>query len=183
MNLNLKNYKGKKYNSFTVLNQFRNNKNRLTLLCRCDCGKEKEFIATKIIHNYIKNCGCRGLESPFIRDRYKERLIKQIATNYSRDAKKRKLDFNISKLQILNLISSDCFYCGSKETNLFKIHYKDRTCIFRYNGIDRLDNLKGYELGNCVSCCKECNYLKYTTGYEEFIEWIKKVYTNIIKKS
>lgn len=32
--------------------------------------------------------------------------------------------------------------------------------LYFYNGIDRLDNTKGYTPENSVACCKHCNSLK-----------------------
>ena len=43
-----------------------------------------------------------------------------------------------------------------------------------YNGLDRIDPSKGYELTNIVTCCENCNRLKSDlVSYEEFIEFIK----------
>jgi hypothetical protein len=35
-----------------------------------------------------------------------------------------------------------------------------RTIVIEYNGIDRVDNEKGYLVENCVPCCFTCNSLK-----------------------
>ena len=41
---------------------------------------------------------------------------------------------------------------------------------FIYNGIDRIDNSKGYEKYNSVSCCEKCNRMKNILGKAEFIK-------------
>jgi hypothetical protein len=38
---------------------------------------------------------------------------------------------------------SECFYCGGEST-----------------GLDRIDNNIGYDISNCVPCCKACNHIK-----------------------
>jgi hypothetical protein len=30
----------------------------------------------------------------------------------------------------------------------------------RFTGIDRADSRKGYQPGNCIPCCRECNRIK-----------------------
>ena len=47
---------------------------------------------------------------------------------------------------------------------------------FVYNGLDRVDNEKGYTIDNVVPCCKHCNYAKRNRSVEEFIDWIAQVY-------
>jgi hypothetical protein len=45
------------------------------------------------------------------------------------------------------MMTSSCFYCG---------FISDETL----NGIDRMDGMGSYEESNCVSCCKNCNFIK-----------------------
>jgi hypothetical protein len=51
-----------------------------------------------------------------------------------------------------------------------------------YNGIDRLDSSRGYEMGNVVPCCKQCNWAKNDIPYDEFLDWIKRVHRNLIEE-
>jgi hypothetical protein len=55
------------------------------------------------------------------------------------------------------LVALDCRYCGRPPSNSGGTRYKD---IFRYNGLDRKNNKKGYTLGNIVPCCGPCNQIK-----------------------
>ena len=77
-------------------------------------------------------------------------------TTYKSSAKKRNHKFEFSLFDFATLILKPCYYCGKKDGI--------------YNGIDRLDNNKGYVKGNCVSCCKSCNYAKRNYPLEEFKE-------------
>jgi len=44
-----------------------------------------------------------------------------------------------------------------------------------YNGIDRIDNTKGYTPENCVPCCFEVNAMKRDFSEQRFIELCAKV--------
>lgn len=47
--------------------------------------------------------------------------------------------------------------------------------VFIYQGIDRLDNQKGYEIENCIPCCYVCNKAKGNRNQKEFIEHCKVI--------
>lgn len=107
-----------------------------------------------------------------------KKLIKKYITN----AKKRNLEWSLSEDEALELFSSDCYYCGvypSQEFNYYNSEkYTKETYLKNttfYNGIDRIDNNKGYFLMNCVPCCKKCNYAKRDMSIEEFEEWIDQL--------
>ena len=56
-----------------------------------------------------------------------------------------------------NLMNSACFYCNLSDDS-------------RVQGIDRMNNNKGYELSNCVGCCKNCNFMKKSLDAKTYIE-------------
>jgi 5-methylcytosine-specific restriction endonuclease McrA len=64
-------------------------------------------------------------------------------------------DAVISKEEFNDLSARECHYCGKKGPN----------------GIDRVDNNKGYLKENCVPCCKHCNYAKGNLSMEDFSDW------------
>lgn len=106
--------------------------------------------------------------------------------SYKTSSKKRKIKFELTKEQFIKLTSSDCHYCGEKPSQKFlgkRLLGRGIGSIYYYNGIDRLDPKKGYEIGNVVSCCKKCNFAKQSMSYEEFIKWIKSVYKKICGSS
>lgn len=72
----------------------------------------------------------------------------------------RGLEFTLTKEEFMLFWHKPCYYCdGAIETV----------------GLDRVDNSKGYVLGNVVSCCKRCNFSKHTMGRDEFINHCGKV--------
>lgn len=75
------------------------------------------------------------------------------------------------------MIHLPCHYCGRQDCNKIDIPSKSRDRIpllqnFRYNGIDRVDNTKGYTIQNTVPCCMVCNRAKNSMSYREFIEYL-----------
>ena len=97
---------------------------------------------------------------------------------YKRGAIKRNLVFSLSENQFLQLIKSDCFYCGMSPTR--QITYHNRGCKTQpppliYNGIARKNNKIGYILDNVVTCCWECNRAKGGMNFEQFCNWLKRV--------
>ena len=86
-------------------------------------------------------------------------------------AKVRGKDWSLTHEQAYYLIIAECFYC--KEPSRWP---QGR------NGIDRVDNAKGYEPGNCVTACASCNTAKGTRTNEEFREWAARLYSNLFPR-
>lgn len=87
---------------------------------------------------------------------------------YKSNAEKRKIPFNLTIQQFDSITSMPCKYCGEYDT------YED----MKFTGVDRIDSRKGYDIGNCVSCCRSCNAMKSDSDVFEWLEKIKKIYTH-----
>jgi len=74
-----------------------------------------------------------------------------------------------------NPIIEDLYSKATTLEDVKKSDYFDYT----YNGLDRIDNAKGYILDNVVPCCKHCNYAKRNMSTEKFYNLIKSIYENI----
>jgi hypothetical protein len=92
--------------------------------------------------------------------------------SYKHSAKDRGIAFRLSKPVFRNLTSARCHYCGAIP-NRFR---KNKNCrgSYRYNGVDRKNNEQGYVSRNVVPCCFTCNDRKSTTGYRQFVGWIRR---------
>jgi hypothetical protein len=66
-------------------------------------------------------------------------------------------NFELTKEQYDNFRKGECVYCGRGSVD------------GHVNGIDRVNNDVGYILGNCTSCCGDCNYAKGSTTAKDFI--------------
>lgn len=101
---------------------------------------------------------------------------------YKSGAKVRNLEFSLTDMACAALFEKNCWYCdsaphqkiiGSPGPGVSADGKKHST--FTYNGIDRIDNSKGYTLDNCVTCCKRCNIGKGTMSTQEFDAWIDQI--------
>lgn len=92
---------------------------------------------------------------------------RQLYKRYKRSAEIRGKSFDLSPQIFTHLTNCKCFYCG-------KTPYQKQGKI-KYNGIDRIENEKGYIVGNVVSCCGKCNKAKGTMSFHEFNQWIHEV--------
>lgn len=136
-------------------------------LCNCDCGREKIATGSSLRVGDTKTCGyCEILP-------YGEASFNRIFYHYKIDAKKRNLVFSLTKERFLEIITKKCFYCGKEPSNIQKTGNNGN---FVYNGIDRVDSLRGYIDKNVVPCCWQCNHAKYIMPLNEFYEWIKRTY-------
>lgn len=151
-------------------------------LCKCDCGKFVKKSARNLTSGGTISCGCsRNVPRPYARGSKKhitkESVVRAIHTRYRNNAKQRNIYFDLSLDDIESLVFLNCIYCGSEPSNTMKLH--KQLGFYKYSGIDRLDGTKGYVKENCAPCCKKCNFRKRTDNFDEFREWIKKVYFNL----
>lgn len=136
----------------------------------CDCGSQLYMSSRFIRKNEIRNC------SPSCKF-YQEQLNtpeQSLYGIYKRGAIKRKHSFKITMEQFNVFLYKNCFYCDGKPNNNLTVNNK----TMRYNGIDRLDNKVGYEIDNCVSCCRFCNFAKRESSHKSFIEWAIRIAKN-----
>jgi len=85
-------------------------------------------------------------------------------------AKRRSLEWNLSIEEYYDLLSSN------------KCHYCDDPLQETGTGLDRIDNNKGYILGNVIPCCSSCNITRFDNySYEEMLVLSKTI--KIIKQS
>jgi hypothetical protein len=69
------------------------------------------------------------------------------------------------------LIIAPCTYCGAERSST--LNYLG--LVLWKNGIDRIDNHKGYTLENCVTACTFCNTLRASIGWETWASLINDV--------
>jgi hypothetical protein len=103
----------------------------------------------------------RKLESQHTRAYQKRHPVKFGFNNDSRSAAKRGYPFTLTKEEYGRLIFSNCVYCGVAPNPI--------------NGIDRVDNTKGYTTENSATACATCNKAKHTSTIEEFTKWIARL--------
>lgn len=105
--------------------------------------------------------------------------MREMIRNYKNSAKRRGLKWDLTEEQIKKITQKNCYYCGIKPSGV----YKTKNCNgdYIYNGLDRVNNTKGYTLDNVVPCCKFCNYVKSNSTFQEFQNWIKRIHKKLEK--
>ena len=144
-------------------------------------GKVKKYITVKwyrhealhsthLLIETVRSCGCI-LKLPqhyyaFNSDRL-DAVCKESYSLYKKGALNRNLSFNLTFEELKNLITQPCHYCGELRGRKTRFSYDQN--VVAVIGIDRKDNNIGYQLDNCLPCCKTCNFMKKNYSFEEFL--------------
>lgn len=139
-------------------------KNRY-LWCRCTCGVEKQILRQDLRYGDTRSCGCLRIEKA--RTTATEKLFTKKWLQYKHGSKVDGRCFLLSPRQFRNIITKPCYYCWVDG--------------MPFNGIDRVDNSKGYVRKNCVPCCTPCNRAKLRMTQREFLAWVQRVYQHSIR--
>ena len=100
-------------------------------------------------------------------DMIDDRLVERksmLYSDYLYSAKRRKYTVAIDQETFDFITKFKCYLCGKKNS------------LIHQNGIDRIDNDKGYMLENCESCCKTCNFLKRDYELNTFLGKCVQIY-------
>lgn len=182
---------GQRFGRLTVIQFVKIQNRKAWFLCKCDCGNEVTTAGVYLTgkKSRTRSCGCLLKEAEINNGRTVGRnnllgyikTIKKPAGESSRNhlfylykykADKRNIEFKLSIEEFAKLTKGNCYYCGAEPSQI----KEQKSTAYIYNGIDRVDNTKGYVLDNCVPCCKMCNYAKSNMTMEEFLIWINRVY-------
>lgn len=147
--------------------------------CLCDCGKTVTVASASLKNGLTKSCGCLHSEissakakrlwdegkwstrQNFSNDAISDNaVLNEIYAGYKVGAKSRGYSFDIDGATFIDLTSKPCYYCGEQPKNTRIRGNGSIVSEYKYNGIDRVDNSKGYIIGNVVPCCKKCNNIK-----------------------
>lgn len=179
-----------KFGKWTVLSKAGRKGHSFFWNCVCECGKEQKVNGYSLRTHTSSQCRSCVLKliKPAAYAAMKQSALeysgngkaalRSLLYRYKKSAKDRDLLFNLTDKQFKELTSKNCHYCNKSPKNVSgpkSMDYKEYG-VYVYNGIDRKNNLIGYEIENCVSCCETCNKAKLEMSYEEFKIWIRQVY-------
>lgn len=85
-------------------------------------------------------------------------------TTYKSCAKYSKRVWNLTKEEFSEFWQKPCYYCGVAIETV---------------GIDRIDSSLGYSASNTKSCCFSCNQAKSNQPLDEFLNQVKRLYSNL----
>lgn len=174
---------GQRFTRLVVLHDTGETKHKESLWkCRCDCGNITITTGYSLTSGNTKSCGCyHKIRTRQLFSKSDSVIrINRVLLDYQKRAREKNLSFTLSKEQFKSLIDSDCYYCGAKPSNSFVQHNRPLPV---YQGIDRLDNTKGYTPDNVVPACIVCNKMKKALSHDEFILHILKVASRFEIKS
>jgi hypothetical protein len=137
------------------------------------CGKDFEKFTTRYGHEST-NCRLCSEAQAKQDEKRKDRLRNFKCENYNNkeryfkeyvvSAAKRGFEMNLCFERFSQFIIQECSYCGNFREG-------------EVNGIDRVDNSKGYSSENCVTACWKCNRIKHVYNQEFFLEKCKLLST------
>lgn len=110
-------------------------------------------------NNHERICSVCGAEFVGVRNTCVPCRGSELSQRYSHVKSKSKSNgyqFLLTKEQYIELTKLPCYYCDGQ---LGKV----KSCV----GLDRLDNSRGYEIDNVVSCCTICNRTRGDTWSPE----------------
>jgi len=179
---------GQRFSRLTVIKEDagRNHAKLVMSECECDCGVTKLIARARLMRGHTQSCGCLNLEKAsgrinsardaFYEDHdYTDGALGSVYHYYKRNAKRRSLDFGLSRVEFIEIIQQSCYYCG----DVWSMSKATPSGDVKYNGIDRVDNSHGYGIWNTVACCKNCNTAKGSMTHHEFTGWVNKVITHL----
>lgn len=163
---------GQKFGKLEVISfSYRDKRGQMYWNCLCHCGVNKVIRGSHLTFGKIVSCGCKHKLPKGVA------IFRLLYRSYKRSAVRRKHAFTFTEEEFREIVSKNCFYCNveplQKASNWDKHMTRGE---FYFNGIDRLNNDLGYTVGNCVPCCKICNFLKKELSYAEFLLAIKRIY-------
>lgn len=185
---NLKNISGKRFGKLLVIKNVPKPEGITTRStfyeCKCDCGNTKIIRREHLTCGRTISCGCykseasRKFNGKTVANGSEFVVENRIYSIYMRCAVNRNIEFEIDKNIFFNFLKLKCYYCGRnpQRSMEYRKHKID------YNGIDRLDNTKGYTKDNCVPCCEDCNKAKRMLTEKEFKKLIIMIYNNYTRK-
>lgn len=167
---------GIRYGRLIIRSSFIKN-NRRYCNCVCDCGGTKNIYISSLKAGATMSCGCIHKEfmkklSGSNRLPNHQSAFNALIYKYKLRAKKEKITWKLSEKQARVIFEKDCRYCGAVPERVSQVHKS----FFIYNGIDRIDNTKGYILSNCAPCCMRCNYMKSDLFVDEFYLHIENIW-------
>lgn len=163
-----------KFNMLTVVEE-----DGINWTCMCECGNTTVTSKYRVRAGHTKSCGCLQRKTLIERNKKTRGILN---TKYGcmfgairKTYRNKGLTYSLSDDQLFELLKDDCHYCGKEPSNIKRDSIKKHIDEFVYSGVDRVDNNRGYEVENVVSCCKQCNVAKNNMTHSEFITMCKTI--------
>lgn len=193
----VKNRTGLRYGRLTAIKlEGKNTKGRYTWFCECDCGNTKSISSDNLASGKSKSCGCLKKDHLVssgrlwkLHDNREDAILSVQYSHLKRRHQKKKYGGTVISFDTFKKLSlSNCNYCGLEYSKEIEDRLSESNqnkllseTVVKCNGIDRIDNLKGYTVKNSCTCCKFCNTAKSTMSVKEFQVFIKRIYNHMME--
>ena len=173
---------GQRFGRLLVVSSATAKHNRARWNCLCDCGKTCVATGKYLRQGKKRSCGCLQRESSLENAKKMHEAnnlpdgvaaFNLLYAGYRCSAETRDISFNLTKEQVAEFTKQRCFYCGAEPKTVYAPDLPNGGYV--YNGVDRKDSLLGYDLENCVSCCKMCNWMKNAFTVEDFLSQCRAI--------
>ena len=101
-------------------------------------------------------------------------VLYNIYKSYIQNAKTRAITWDLTEETFKEIVTKPCAYCG----DLYK-----KSENITYSGIDRINSEKGYNIDNCIPCCKICNMMKNNLSLDMFLSKVKQIHNKRLESS
>lgn len=160
------------FNRLTAIEMVRINlAGRAVWRCICSCGNVREVTSDCLVHDKVKSCGCAQVRALPVGVARFNKMFKE----YQSAAQKSGRQFLLSRDLFYEITQKNCYYCGGAPKEFVRSPKAIANGHFIGNGIDRIDNSKGYLPDNVLPCCKTCNKMKGVLGIDDFIGVCQRV--------
>jgi hypothetical protein len=138
--------------------------------CVCACGTRKDIIGRSLRSERSTQCRRCAKKSNH------GRALNRRFLGYKGNARFRGYEWGLTVDQFRDLVLMSCFYCGAEPSE----HCLSMALEpFFGNGVDRLDNERGYTTDNCVPCCWPCNSFKGRLDADAFLARIEAIHDHL----
>lgn len=166
---------GLRYGRLVVLSEGERRAGLRTWNVRCDCGSVKNVTGTQLAGR-TRSCGCLRLELVRAKTTLPHVLfVREKLKNYKSSAKRRGIAFELTPDAFESLLLAECECCGLVGGNTYRSPHSFEPVVVSYNGIDRIDNDRGYVNGNVRTYCRICNEAKRSKTENEWQAWLKRI--------
>jgi 5-methylcytosine-specific restriction endonuclease McrA len=111
-------------------------------------------------------------------------LLHQLKSDLASGRKRRVIEWDLVIDDLIVLTQQPCWYCGALPANKMRRRHRRTLAAgvvreyhhnLNWNGLDRVDNSRGYTVDNVVTCCATCNRAKGTMTAGEFLAWAEQL--------
>jgi hypothetical protein len=137
-------------------------------------GREKKHYANYVEKRRAKDpeayrayrAGCSATfreKNPGYMSAWKKNKLSHRVSNIKSGAKQRDIAMNMTDDEIASFVLGSCAYCGKASEQ------------GDFNGVDRVDSTKAYDISNVASCCGACNRMKSSLDPATFVDRCKHI--------